>query len=622
VSKYTFSSKKKDRKKVIRSIIQGAVIIIFVYITAISFFSSDEYIPFKDSERSQTEDGFIAISYFGVDRAGNGTLISKKKLDEHLQALKASGYVTITQDDIKNYYLNNKPLPPGSLFLMFEDGRKDTAVFAQKVLEKHNYKASILTYAQNLQTKSTKFLSSKELRFLLNNSFWELGSNGYRLSYINVFDRHGNFLNQLDSNEYERLSPYLDKNYNHYLMDYIRDENGIPMEDFDEMQERISYDYKMMQDIYEESIGKMPGLYALMHSNTGRFGTNKRVSEVNKKWICQLFDMNFNREGNCRNLPDSSIYDLTRIQPQAYWSANHLLMRIWNDTNKDMAFVSGDVSKKKDWDTLLGESEFADDMIILTSLPKGRGLMFLKNSEGYKDIALSVTLNGNKAGSQVIYLRSDKDLDQYISVQIINNVLHIFEKEYGGEKEKLFSLDLDVHDEVVYRSMEENKLESEIQYLKTKIKYAANPKEANELLSALDDKKRELKGIEEGDEKYIPKTDISEQASRLLGIRLKGDSLSVYIDNKKVFEDMEVSVLDPGYVGLESSFSGYGYSQKSLSDDIYDGIFKELIITEASSQKGEPEQILYSNKLTSFEKMKYDIDVIWGKVIDWFIKHL
>ena len=137
-----------------------------------------------------------------------------------------------------------------------------------------------------------------------------------------------------------------------------------------------------------------------------------------------------------------------------------------------------------------------------------------------------------------------------------------------------------------------------------------------------DDKKRELKGIEEGDEKYIPKTDISEQASRLLGISLKGDSLSVYIDNKKVFEDMEVSVLDPGYVGLESSFSGYGYSQKSLSDDIYDGIFKELIITEASSQKGEPEQILYSNKLTSFEKMKYDIDVIWGKVIDWFIKHL
>lgn len=132
MSKYTFSSKKKDRKKVIRSIIQGAVIIIFVYITAISFFSSDEYIPFKDSERSQTEDGFIAISYFGVDRAGNGTLISKKKLDEHLQALKASGYVTITQDDIKNYYLNNKPLPPGSLFLMFEDGRKDTAVFAKK----------------------------------------------------------------------------------------------------------------------------------------------------------------------------------------------------------------------------------------------------------------------------------------------------------------------------------------------------------------------------------------------------------------------------------------------------------------------------------------------------------
>lgn len=617
MNKYTFSSKKKDRKKAIRSIIQLIIIVILIYIIVISLSSFNKYIPFEDSERSQTKDGFIAISYFGVDRTGNGSLISKKKLDEHMQALKASGYVTITQDDIKNYYLNNKPLPPRSLFLMFEDGRKDTAVFAQKVLEKYNYKASILTYAQNLQTKSSKFLSAKELSFLLKKSFWEPGTNGYRLSYINVFDRHGNFLNQLDSNEYEGLSAYLDRNYNHYLMDYIRDEYGIPMEDFGEIQKRISYDYKMMQDIYEESIGKMPGLYALMHSNTGRFGTNDRVSEVNKKWIYELFDMNFNREGNSRNLLDSSIYDLSRIQPQSYWSANHLLMRIWDDTKQDMAFVSGDLNKKKEWNTLFGESEFVDDVIILTSLPEDRGLMFLKNSEEFKDIDLSVTLNGNKAGSQVIYLRADKDLDQYISVQIINNVLHIFEKKYGGEKEKLFSLDLDVHDEIVFQSMGENKLESEMQYLKTKIKYASNPKEAKRFLSALDNKRHmEIKDTVEGDEKYIPKIDISEQASRLLKINLKGDSLSVYIDNKKVFEDMEVSILDPGYIGLESSFSGYGYSQKNLSDDVYDGIFKELIIKE------EPGQILYSNKLTSFEKIKYDINVIWEKTIDWFIKYL
>ena len=234
--------------------------------------------------------------------------------------------------------------------------------------------------------------------------------------------------------------------------------------------------------------------------------------------------------------------------------------------------------------------------------------MFLKNSEEFKDIDLSVTLNGNKAGSQVIYLRADKDLDQYISVQIIDNVLHIFEKKYGGEKEKLFSLDLDVHDEIVFQSMGENKLESEMQYLKTKIKYASNPKEAKEFLSALDNKRRmEIKDTVKVDKKYIPKIDISEQASRLLKINLKGDSLSVYIDNKKVFEDMEVSILDPGYIGLESSFSGYGYSQKNLSDDVYDGIFKELIIydgifKELIIKEEEPGQILYNSITTSFEK--------------------
>ena len=86
MNKYTFSSKKKNRKKVIRTIIQLITIVILVYIIVISSFSFNKYIPFENSERSQTKDGFIAISYFGVDRTENGSLISKKKLDEHMQA--------------------------------------------------------------------------------------------------------------------------------------------------------------------------------------------------------------------------------------------------------------------------------------------------------------------------------------------------------------------------------------------------------------------------------------------------------------------------------------------------------------------------------------------------------
>ncbi len=621
MKRYTFSLNKKDKKKLIRGTIQGIILAYAIYAILAAFIFPKQYDILPEAG-IQTEKGFIAISYFGVDITGDETLISSKKLEEHLGALAESGYVTITQKDIKDYYLNNKKLPEKSLFLMFEDGRRDTAVFAQKILEKYNYKASILSYANNLDIKDNKFLNSTDLNALQKNSFWEIGTNGYRLSYINAFDRHDNFIGELNTNEYQVVSSYLDRNYNHYLMDFIRDEYGIPMENYEEMKDRISYDYRMIEDTYTKAIGYVPGMYVLMHSNTGSFGTNNRVSAINEENIYSLFDINFNREGYSRNQLTSSIYDLTRIQPQAYWSTNHLLMRIWEDTKQDVAFESGDMNKKVHWNTLLGESEFIEDTIILTSLPGDKGLMFLKDGQGYEDIGIAIELEGNKIGSQIVYMRADEELKEFIAVEIIDNVLYVYENNNKGRKE-LFSLDLDIHDGIAHQSMNENKIEAEIKYLEARLKYAENKFQEDELNRLLEGKLEEQsKIIAEGEEVYVPRTDILEKGGRLLEISLKDDNLSLRIDSKEVFKNIKASVLDPGYVGLEASFKDYGYSQRNLSDSIYDGVFKEIVIRDISQQDKNAEDILYSNRLKGMEKLKYNMKVVWQKMINWFIKHL
>ncbi|NMA86628.1 MAG: glycoside hydrolase [Tissierellia bacterium] len=612
-----FSQEKKDRKKAIRSVIQGIILIVLLIIIIRALFTFKKYTHFTEDKRVQREEGFIAVSYFGVDRIGSETLISKKLLDKHIKALKDSGYTSITQKDIENYYLNGENLPEKSLFLIFEDGRRDTAIFSQKILEKYNYIASILSYGENLDIKSHKFLNGKDMKTLLENDFWEIGSNGYRLSYINVFDRHANYFGELDTNEYQELSTYLDRNYNHYLMDYIRDENHMPKESFEEMERRISKDYIMMKDVYLEHIDFFPKLYVLMHSNTGKFGTNERVSKVNEEYIYKLFTMNFNREGNSKNTYESSIYDLTRIQPQAYWSTNHLLMRIWDDTGMDMAFVSGDEKKKSYWDTVLGQSEFIEDKIILTSLPRDIGLMFLEESEDYKDFQLSLYLKGNKKGSQGVYLRSNKNLDKYILIEIKDNILYIYE-EKEGNLEELFTLNLDIHDEIIYQTMEENKIESEIQYIKTKLKYgekAYNEEEIEELLLEKENKKDSMGAY--GNE-YIPKIDIKEKGDRFLEIQLVNNSLSLSIDNKRVFENLKVSLEDSGYIGLESSYGEQGYSQRNLYDVVYDGVFQEIVVKEAN----EKDVILYENTLTKEEKLKIDLIRAWEGIIGFFIKYL
>ena len=76
---------------------------------------------------------------------------------------------------------------------MFEDGRRDTVLFSEKILEKYNYKATILSYADKFAEKDPKFLSAKDLKKLQDNGYWELGTNGYRLSYINSYDRYDRF---------------------------------------------------------------------------------------------------------------------------------------------------------------------------------------------------------------------------------------------------------------------------------------------------------------------------------------------------------------------------------------------------------------------------------------------
>ncbi|WP_346928799.1 glycoside hydrolase [Clostridium sp.] len=556
----TFSPKKKDRIKIARGILQGTILIILLIVIIKALFSLSVYEPYNSSKLSNNQDsGFIAVSYFGVDRTGSDTLISTKRLDEHLKALKDNGYVTITQKDVMDYYLKGKALPPKSLFLLFEDGRRDTAIFSQKIIEEYNLKATMLTYADKFAKEDSKFLSSKDLLELVESTYWELGTNGYRLEYINVFDKDSNYLGNLNPVEFAESAPNIERDYNHYLMDYIRDEYNIPTESYEEMKQRIDSDYEALSKVYTEKISQVPKLYALMHSNTGQFGTNDKVSEINEKWIKELFNMNFNREGYSLNTKDSSIYDLTRIQPQSYWSTNHLLMRIWDDTKQDIEFVVGDKEKASKFKEVSGKAEFKDDTIILTSLSEGKGTLKLLNSDNYKDIKMSTILNGNIIGSQGIYLRSNEDQSDSICVQLMNNVISIIENSKGSSN-VIFSLDLS-----------ENKEE---------------------------------------------KFDIRDEGSRKVDITLVNDKISLDIDGTNIVKDLVVTNENPGSVYLESAWGEYGYSQRNIADDVYDGVFKKLRITDVNDNE------LYDSSLKGVDSIIYSLRNFTEKIIDWFIKYL
>ena len=414
-------------------------------------------------------------------------------------------------------------------------------------------------------------------------TYWETGSNGYRVSYINVFDRYENYFGELSTREFLAVHDYLRRDYNHYLMDFIRDENRLRTESESEMEERVAWDYEKMEELYQENIGYVPSFYLLMNSNTGAFGNDPLVSRKNAEMIERVFELNFNRQGSCLNTRDSSIYDLSRLQVRQYFSTNHLMMRIWDDTGHHVMFCLGDQNKAEDWIRTEGVAEFADNKIIVTSLPYGQGELML-NRELPQDLEHAVRLQGNTVGQQAVVMRADENGEGGVTVRLHNNVLYI---EDDGEALPLLKVDLFELDGGPFVSEAEEELDGLIALQNAIIEYDEDESriiEAEEKLQALN--RIRAPGLDEGAAPYIPKLDIDDEDNRELRIRLENNMISCWIDGIQVANQLSISARGGNRLFLQAAVTrdDERFSQTNLSDDVYDGIFTQLSISDLNGE--------------------------------------
>ena len=616
-------TRRKNRRKKVRTALEFACIAAALFVLMELFFTLKTYDPAAAAAAGAQDKGFIALSYFGVDRNGDtSTLIGKEELRRHLAELKSQGYVTISQQDVLDYYREGKKLPERSLFLMFEDGRRDTAIFAQEIMEDLNFKATMMTYPEKFAKEDTKFLSPKDLHEMESSTFWEMGSNGYRLAYINVFDRYDDFLGELDPLRFDMVRGCLGRRYNHYLMDYIRDKDGVPTESERQMERRVAYDYARLRDIYAEELGYVPKAHVLMHANTGRFGNNPRVSAVNEREIRDSFPMNFNREGFVLNKRTSSLYDLTRMQPQPYWPINHLLMRINYDTDGGLSFVEGREEGRRAWELKEGALEAREETLILTTLPEGKALARLTDVEDLRDLRLEAELEGNAFGSQQIFLRSSADLSDAVCVTLVNDQLVVTEIA-GGAKRELYREKLPVILGEKILSVEEARKEAKIAENEAFARYAPSPAAASEYMGrANEERETYAAAVEDGAAPYEGRESFHRRGKCRLVIHLTGDRLSVEVDGHTGPEDLAVSRTERGAVFLGASWQGEAWSQRNLADDVYDGVFKKVRVLTETGRESKEERVLYTSEYKGWEKAKYRAGEIWDAVLRWFLEYV
>ena len=566
--------RKKNRRKVIRVILQ--VIILFV---AVIFFGNKIF-NFKHYKAPPTtayanDESFIALTYFGVGRIASPKLVSREMLDKQLGILHKAGYTTISQDDVINFYNKNAALPDKALFLSFEDGRNDSALFSQPLLEKYNYKASMLTYGNRLGDGDNKFLQPKELKSMEKTGYFEMGSNGYRLSYINVVTDDQRYLGEKE--EKELPNKVAIEYYNHYLMDFERDKNMIPKETAEQMEKRITKDYSELKKVYTKELEEVPKLYMIMHANTMYNTMNELVEQVNDKQIKSLFSLHFNREGSARNTKEDEPYNLTRLQINPGWSMNQFIMRVNESVAQPIPYEFGDKGHKQQWRFKNGVAQFEGNRIILTSLPDKKAKMTMKQEQP-QDIKVTATLKGKVMGEQSVYLRQNAKTNSYLRVSLKNNYLRIYEKQAKGTEQKLVEEKL-------------NKVEWKGEdYAFSK---ARTYSQFETLQGSTVDKDEYPVGID---------------GNRKLTIELKGKAISVIVDDLKPVT-ATVDSLQRGTVALGAA----PYIKKTAKEThnerlIYDAIFDDVTITEADNT-------LYTMKYSGIEKVTQRVRKGWGDAV-------
>lgn len=569
---------RMEKKKTIKSMIQLIILVFlgFILIRSIFFTTSFEN---RDTAADTNTEGFIALSYLGVDRSGNSKYISSKTLENQLKLLKDYGFETISQDDIIAFYMNNAPLPKRALFLSFEDGRNDSSIFSQPILEELNYQATMFTYADKMTSKDTKFLKPNDLNSMVRSGYWEIGSNGYQLTYINAFNAEGEYYGIIPENDMPDKTSI--EYYNHYLMDYLRDPFMIPSETRNEMTERIEKDYNNMESIYKESLDEPVKAYAIMHANTLYNTMNEDVEAANDYYIREIFDLHFNRDTTSYNSNTDDLYNLSRLQVAPFWSTNHLLMRLNSESNIDIPYEIGNENQAEQWEIQDGVGNFNDNVITLTSLPNEEVLTTYQEPL-HLPFVFEADMNGFVMGEQSIYLTGTTSDKQY-QITLSMNQLSVTEHDLVMETENI----------LINQTLNDIQWDGEdYRFKKATVYDYADTQRGSRIDSSL-----------------YPNT---LKNDRHLSVSILDNSLVIQVDDQDFFQHEITSEAYTLRLAGQSIQEEVAYEQ--YSDNIYDAVFNNLSITV-----GETNQEIYRTESTQVDRLLDKIRDSWDRTIDFFI---
>jgi peptidoglycan/xylan/chitin deacetylase (PgdA/CDA1 family) len=367
----------------------------------------------KTISASLNAEAVPVLVYHGIVDNPDRFNITEKIFFDHMNSLYQKGYRTISLEEFRDFIKFGKQIPDRSIVITFDDGRSDSFIGADPILDVFNYNAVmfIATEASLLaqNEEGGHYLVQADIERMLSTKRWSIESHARQTNGgMITIDAEGT-KDQFLSNKM-----------------FIKEEGRVETED--EYEKRLDSELMGSRDDIKQFLKKDAIAFSYPFSDYGQqevnnAGAEDKIASKIKNTYSLAFRQTWPGDANSWNYPGDKTNLLRRIEPETSWSGERLVKEIEKGKPKKTPFTSRLVETEgwsKPWGNVIAEN----GTLALSATEKTTGTMTVLNGGRlWKNYTLEVAAEVTGDVFTLVNLYSDNN--SYISCDYSKNNVRI-----------------------------------------------------------------------------------------------------------------------------------------------------------------------------------------------------
>lgn len=181
----------------------ACILLLFCLAPKASFTSSSVEVPKAPIKPPLYENGFIVLMYHDLnyDTRVEGT-IAPDLFESQMAYLKKNDFYVLNLEEMQTFLWHNKPIPPQSVMITFDDGYENLYRYAFPILQSYNFPAIVFSIVGTADEKYGPHLKWDQMRKMTDSGLISFQSHTYACHNYAPVDPKGTWLPTLISRLY------------------------------------------------------------------------------------------------------------------------------------------------------------------------------------------------------------------------------------------------------------------------------------------------------------------------------------------------------------------------------------------------------------------------------------